>query len=128
MAVDIVKGPIGHWEQTNAVFSFWQQIVDLEPFYKISAPAVAADAAPIGASTETQFALDPRFRGDDGGVALGLSGPFQGSHVFFKGQPRLSLLPDFPIANPLRSRRPLRFGALSTSSITETPAYVHALF
>ncbi len=33
MAVDIAKGPIGHWDQTNAVFAFWQEIVDLAPAY-----------------------------------------------------------------------------------------------
>ena len=25
------RGPIGHWDQTNAVFAFWQEIVDLAP-------------------------------------------------------------------------------------------------
>ncbi len=26
------KGPIGHWDQTNAVFAFWQEIVDTPRF------------------------------------------------------------------------------------------------
>ncbi len=45
MAVDIAKGPIGHWDQTNAVFAFWQEIVDLAPAYaKEEAPQRFLDA------------------------------------------------------------------------------------
>ena len=74
MAVDRAKGPSGHWDQTNAVFAFWQEIVDLVPVYaKIEAPqgfrgrsiAPPEGARPstgyggrrqLGASTELQFA------------------------------------------------------------------------
>ena len=81
MAVDIVKGPIGHWEQTNAVFSFWQEIVDLAPVLQNFGARSRGRRGADWRLNRTQFALDPRFRGDDRGVALGLSGPFQGSHV-----------------------------------------------
>src|SRR5208282_4385532 len=41
------NGPIGHWDQTNAVFAFWQEIVDSARFLQIPGARVAVQPATV---------------------------------------------------------------------------------
>ncbi len=61
MAIDIGRAGLGHWDQPNAVFAFWQEIVDWAPLCQKPAPAVAVNAVPNSiAAPRGRPALDQR--------------------------------------------------------------------